>query len=488
MNGVGGATVLHVDDRAVRGMPGSWRSSATGVSSASWLSAKSRRSRAAEHLRVTWSAPEPLARSTAASRADAADATADGERGPRGRRRGAFGRAARTLAATYAFACTGACVDGTIVRRRGCPARWRDRLCELAKRLRASGGACAAAWPGRRAGARHLPRGSGMLRPQRRRRRQRRRRPPLASGRTSGPRPVGPRRRVRLGAQGASHALSRARRPRVPRVNVVAWDYNVWTPTHGTRPGGEPGRLLAGELVDPPCAKAARSVGRRRPECDSNYAFPQHRVTAHWIETPPLRPGSLRSLGGMANTTANESFVDELAAAAGADPVEFRLRHLTDPRAIAVIRRAAEAAGWEARPSGPIGAGRTATAAGSACAGRGIAFARYESEYAYVAVVAEVTVDPAAVRCASRRVVVAHDCGLIVNPDGLTNQIEGNVIQGISRALKEEVTLRPDPGDEPGLGDLPHPDLRRGPDDRGRADQSAGGTATGARANPRSAR
>jgi CO/xanthine dehydrogenase Mo-binding subunit len=143
----------------------------------------------------------------------------------------------------------------------------------------------------------------------------------------------------------------------------------------------------------------------------------------------------------MANTTAIESFVDELAAAAGADPVAFRLRHLTDPRAIAVIRRAAQTARWRARPSGPIGSRRTVTAAGAPARGRGIAFARYESEYTYVAVVAEVTVDLGCGAVRVTRVMAAHDCGLIINPDGLTNQIEGNVIQGISRALKEEVSF-----------------------------------------------
>jgi nicotinate dehydrogenase subunit B len=235
--------------------------------------------------------------------------------------------------------------------------------------------------------------------------------------------------------------LSRVRGGLSPTGQVIAWDYNVWTPTHSTRPGGEPSRLLAGELVDPPWPKTpVRWIGGDR-NAIPNYAFPHHRVTTHWIETPPLRPGSLRSLGGMANTTAIESFVDELAAAAGADPVAFRLRHLTDPRAIAVIRRAAQAAGWRARPSGPIGSGRTATASGAPARGRGIAFARYESEYTYVAVVAEVTVDLGCGAVRVTRVVAAHDCGLIINPDGLTNQIEGNVIQGISRALKEEVSF-----------------------------------------------
>jgi CO/xanthine dehydrogenase Mo-binding subunit len=235
--------------------------------------------------------------------------------------------------------------------------------------------------------------------------------------------------------------LARVRAGLSPKGQVIAWDYNVWTSTQSTRSGGEPGRLLAGELVDPPWPKTpVRWVGGDR-NAIPNYAFPHHRVTTHWIETPPLRPGSLRSLGGMANTTAIESFVDELAAAVGADPVAFRLRHLTDPRAIAVIRRAAQAARWRARPSGPIGSRRTVTAAGALSRGRGIAFARYESEYTYVAVVAEVMVDPGCGAVRVTRVAAAHDCGLIINPDGLMNQIEGNVIQGISRALKEEVSF-----------------------------------------------
>lgn len=105
-----------------------------------------------------------------------------------------------------------------------------------------------------------------------------------------------------------------------------------------------------------------------------------------------------------------------------------------------MVRRVAELAEWQARPAGPGASGRNA-AAGALARGRGIAFARYESKNAYVAVVAEVTVDRGSGAVCVMRVVVAHDCGLIINPDGLTNQIEGNVIQGISRALKEEVTF-----------------------------------------------
>ena len=223
--------------------------------------------------------------------------------------------------------------------------------------------------------------------------------------------------------------------------SVAAWDYEVWTPTHTSRPNGDPGRLLAAELVDPaiPLAPLGRAGGDRNAA--HTYDFPNSRVTAHWIATSPLRPGSLRSLGGMANTTATEGFLDELAAAAGADPVEFRLRHLTDPRAIEVVRRAAASAGWETRPSGPGAPGRTPTTSGPLLSGRGIAFARYETKYAYAAAVADVAVDPHSGAVRVTRVTVAHDCGLIVNPDGLLNQIEGNIIQGVSRALHEEITF-----------------------------------------------
>jgi nicotinate dehydrogenase subunit B len=222
------------------------------------------------------------------------------------------------------------------------------------------------------------------------------------------------------------------------RGNVIAWDYEVWTPTHNTRPRDEAAKVLAGQLMDPPAEMFEIGYGGGDRNAPTNYSFPNNRVTVHWVETPPLRPSALRSLGGMANATANELFIDEMAAAAGADPVEFRLRHLYDPRAIDVIKKAAETAGWDARPSGPDAIATNSD--GAPLKGRGIAFARYETEYSYAAVVAEVEVDPGNGNVRVTRVVVGHDCGLIINPDGLTNQIEGNVIQGIGRALKEQVT------------------------------------------------
>ncbi|HEY3168011.1 MAG TPA: molybdopterin cofactor-binding domain-containing protein, partial [Candidatus Binatia bacterium] len=137
-----------------------------------------------------------------------------------------------------------------------------------------------------------------------------------------------------------------------------------------------------------------------------------------------------RGLGSPQNTFANESFMDELATAAGVDPVEFRLRHINDARARAVLEAVAKRADWPNRPSPP---------GGSVKSGRGVAFVQYDRTEAYVAAVADVDVNPADGEVRVKRVTVAHDCGLIINPDGLRNQIEGNVIQAMSRTLKEEV-------------------------------------------------
>ncbi len=140
--------------------------------------------------------------------------------------------------------------------------------------------------------------------------------------------------------------------------NVVAWDYGVWTPTHSTRPGGMAGNLLAGQLIAPPAPAAKNGTTGGDRNAPTNYTFKNNRVVAHWLATSPLRPSALRSLGGIANTFANESFMDELAAAAGSDPVAFRLRHLNDARAIAVVQKVADLAGWQSRPSpGPDAGG-----------------------------------------------------------------------------------------------------------------------------------
>jgi CO/xanthine dehydrogenase Mo-binding subunit len=213
--------------------------------------------------------------------------------------------------------------------------------------------------------------------------------------------------------------------------NVVAWDYHVWSPSHVAR-ARFAGQLVAAQLLSgQPAPQSRFSFGAER-NAPTNYAFPVQRVTVHYLPDSLLRASSFRSLGGAENTFANESFIDELAAAAGADALEYRLRYLAEPREREVLEAAAQKANWESHPS-PRKDGHPVAE------GRGVAFARYENDQAIVACIAEVQVERASGIVRVKRIVVAHDCGLIINPDGVKNQIEGNVIQSLSRALKEEV-------------------------------------------------
>ncbi len=209
---------------------------------------------------------------------------------------------------------------------------------------------------------------------------------------------------------------------------IVAWSHDTWTPTHVTRPGGQPDKLLAGQEIG--FAPSVVRFGGGDRNAPLTYAIPEKRTTVHWVGSAPLRPSALRSLGGTHNTAANEWFLDEVANQTGVDPLALRLKLLDDPRAVAVVEAAAERAGW----------GTPVPEVDGQLTGRGIAFVQYELDHAYVATVAEVAVDPASGKVRVTRVVVAHDCGRIVNPDGVRAQVEGNVIQGVSRALKEAVT------------------------------------------------
>jgi CO/xanthine dehydrogenase Mo-binding subunit len=210
--------------------------------------------------------------------------------------------------------------------------------------------------------------------------------------------------------------------------NVVAWDFQGWTPTHSSRPNGSAGSLLAGTLTGNASGTPNQSGADRN--ANHTYNFKNNRVVVHWLRSSPLRASALRGLGSPQNTFANESFIDELATAAGIDPIEFRLRHLNDARAKAVLAVVAKRAGWPNRePSQQTGVK----------SGRGVAFVQYDRTEAYVAAVTDVDVNLANGEVRVKRVVIAHDCGLIINPNGLRNQIEGNVIQATSRALKEEV-------------------------------------------------
>lgn len=218
---------------------------------------------------------------------------------------------------------------------------------------------------------------------------------------------------------------------------VAAWTYDAWTPTHGSRPSRDPQSLVTGMLVAGtlPAGGTGFSGGGER-NARTTYTFAHQRVTSHPVPSFPIRTSSLRGLGSPQNSFANEAFMDELASAAGIDPVEFRRRHLSDPRALAVIHAAAKRVGW-VPPA--LGARPSALGSRQTLKGRGFAYVQYDGSEAYVAAVVDVDVTPQTGVVHVRRVCVAHDCGLIVNPDGVRNQVEGNVIQAISRTLKEAV-------------------------------------------------
>ncbi len=213
---------------------------------------------------------------------------------------------------------------------------------------------------------------------------------------------------------------------------VVDWQHETWSHPHSTRPGGAGANLLAGwDIADPvPMGfpvNGAQPAGAADRNAVPLYVFPNQRVILHYLPEMPLRTSALRTLGAYANVFALESFIDELATAANADAVEFRLRHMQDPRARAVIEAAASKAGWQP--------GRK----GDGTHGRGIAFAKYKNLAAYVAVVADVEIDRRTGNVRVAKAVAAVDAGLIINPDGVTNQIEGGIIQSTSWSLKESV-------------------------------------------------
>jgi CO/xanthine dehydrogenase Mo-binding subunit len=158
------------------------------------------------------------------------------------------------------------------------------------------------------------------------------------------------------------------------------------------------------------------------------YEIPKARILYDFVPAMPLRVSALRSLGAYMNIFSIESFIDELAQASGADPVEFRLRHLTDPRARDVITTAADRFGWSRSSRQPR-------------IGRGFAFARYKNLGAYAALAVEVTLDHETGRLRLVRATAAVDCGQAVNPDGIRNQIEGGILQSASWTLYESVTF-----------------------------------------------
>ena len=214
---------------------------------------------------------------------------------------------------------------------------------------------------------------------------------------------------------------------------VASWEYDVWSPPHSTRPGEDGGnQLIAGWALDPPQPPGVpKPIPQPAGSGDRNaiplYDFPRQHVAHHFITAMPVRVSALRTLGATTNVFAIEAAMDELAGMAGADPVAFRLAHLSDPRAVAVIQAVAQTAKWMP------GAG------GGAGSGRGFGFGKYKNLMAYVAVVVDVTVDRDTGTVRVGRVWAAVDTGEVINPDGVRNQIEGGIIQAVSWSTKEAV-------------------------------------------------
>lgn len=215
---------------------------------------------------------------------------------------------------------------------------------------------------------------------------------------------------------------------------VSYWSHETFSDTHRGRPRAGPNRAGAGRLlasryladaVMPPRAEPnlAHHAGIHR-NADPLYAFANRRIVKHLVRDLPLRVSAMRTLGAYANVFAAESFMDELAEAAGVDPLAFRLRHLEDPRAREVLAAAAQRMGMP----GPAPHGR----------GRGLAFAQYKNSKAYAAVAVEASVDDAA-RVRLHRAVIAADAGEVVDREGLRAQLEGGFVQGASWTLHEAV-------------------------------------------------
>jgi nicotinate dehydrogenase subunit B len=214
---------------------------------------------------------------------------------------------------------------------------------------------------------------------------------------------------------------------------IVDWDYGVWSNTHSTRPGPA-GSLIAGRHVAEPFPEPEPEIipqpnGGGDRNAIPLYQFPSARIAHHFIPQMPLRVSATRALGAYMNVYAIESFMDELALATGADPVEFRLAYLQDPRARDVVTRAAERFGWRKGQQPPRGRGY------------GFAFAKYKNIAGYCAVAAEVEVSFESGRARLLRAVAAVDAGEIVSPDSLINQTEGAILQSASWTLFETVTF-----------------------------------------------
>ena len=255
---------------------------------------------------------------------------------------------------------------------------------------------------------------------------------------------------------------------------VTAWDSEFFIPQQTPNAFVVP--LVAATLSGKPSDETI-APGNIFQNSNIPYKFANIKAVCHRLETTPFRPSWIRTPGRMQNTFANESFMDELAAAADADPIAFRLKYLdpADTRGVEILNRVAALAQWEKRPS-PRGG-----QSGDVVTGRGVSYCKYELVRTYIAVVAEVEVKRSTGEIRARKFFVLHDCGQIINPDGVQSQIEGNIIQTVSSDLEGGTDVQPLGRDQPRLGQLPDPDLPRSAGHPHRPDRPAGRKALGRR-------
>jgi CO/xanthine dehydrogenase Mo-binding subunit len=236
--------------------------------------------------------------------------------------------------------------------------------------------------------------------------------------------------------------------------NIIAWEHESWTPALGNRPGpSTPGNVITGMLIgyQPAPFTPGPAEEPKRYNNGSNGipsymmgsidgvpagtgAVKSESVIVHNVLSP-FWTGPLRSPARLQNTFAHESFMDEMAAHVKADPVEFRVRHLRDQRLIGVLEAAAKAAEWEARPSPHPNNPKTGVVTG-----RGVACVAYEGDNGYTGIVVDIEVNQDTGKVVVKRIFAGIDVGPVSNPNGLRNQAEGGALQGMSRALGEQVT------------------------------------------------
>jgi CO/xanthine dehydrogenase Mo-binding subunit len=213
--------------------------------------------------------------------------------------------------------------------------------------------------------------------------------------------------------------------------DIAAWESEAWLPVNTPNLFNRAMLAFTAAGIPQPQGQAVAQVqGNAYPP----YAVPNLTATVHWLKTTPLRSSNLRAPGKLGNCYAVECFLDELAVAAKRDPLEFRLAHLKDDVGVSLLKKVAERMDWKPRASP-----NPATGSGNVATGRGLAYVHYKHVDNRIGLGIEVTVDRTSGKVRVTRVVCAYEAGLMINPDAVRAQVEGNIIQAVSRTLNEEV-------------------------------------------------